>query len=112
MNFGLALYDRVEKVDGRDSCFTVVREECDKTGVPLISDLCEGGGARRHENLADAVVKLGNVFLGYLEESMRCSFLAGVVNQSVTTAPSVTPPTNKPTVRPRRIGGQIETDCC
>ena len=66
MNLGLALDDGVQQIDRRHGRLAVIREERDETGVPLVRNLGERGGTRRHEDLPDAIVELLDVLLGDL----------------------------------------------
>ena len=62
----LAFDDSVKQVDGRYSRFTIVCEQSNQTGIPLVCYLGECGGAGRHQYLSDPVVELLNVVFGDL----------------------------------------------
>jgi len=81
LDLGLALDDGVQQVDSADGRLTVVREKCNKSRVPLVRDLGKGSATRTHQDLANAVVELGNILLSDLQESMRSSLLGLVIHK-------------------------------
>ena len=43
LNLSLTLHDSIEEVDRRNGGFTIIREQSDQAGVPLVGYLGEGG---------------------------------------------------------------------
>lgn len=58
LNLVLGLDECIQKLVGVDDGFAVVCHETNKSGVPLVDNLGERGGARTHEDLTNAVVEL------------------------------------------------------
>ena len=81
LDLSLTLDDGVQQANSRDSSLTVVCEECNQGCIPLVGNLCEGGRTGRHQDLANAVVKLRDILLSHLQEGNRCALLGRVVNQ-------------------------------
>mmetsp|Transcript_8730 Transcript_8730/g.18587 ORF Transcript_8730/g.18587 Transcript_8730/m.18587 type:complete len:747 (-) Transcript_8730:2392-4632(-) len=71
----LTLDQQVQQLLRMHHRLPVVGHEADEGGVPLVGDLGEGGGARGHEHLADAVLKALESLVVHTQEGLSSALL-------------------------------------
>lgn len=58
---------------GADDRLSEVGHEANKSGVPLVGDLGEGGASRRHEHLPDAILERSDRRVVHPQERLRAT---------------------------------------
>ena len=77
-----ALHQQVQQLLGVDRSFSVVTHQANEGSVPLVSNLGEGGTARRHQNLADTILKALHGFVIDSQEGLGSPLFGEVILQT------------------------------
>ena len=71
----LTLDKEVQQFLSVDDSLSEVRHQANQSSVPLVDDLCEGSGARRHQNLTNSVVKPSHRLIINSKETLSSTLL-------------------------------------
>mmetsp|Transcript_35305 Transcript_35305/g.88749 ORF Transcript_35305/g.88749 Transcript_35305/m.88749 type:complete len:781 (-) Transcript_35305:276-2618(-) len=77
----LALHEKVQQLLRVHGGLPEVRHQANERRVPLVDDLGEGGGPRRHEDLAHTVLKLLERLVVHAQKGLRGALLGFLVLQ-------------------------------
>jgi hypothetical protein len=66
-------------------CLSEIRHQANKSCIPFICNLSEGGTATCHENLPDSIFKLFEAFIIYFNECLSSYFFGVFILESPST---------------------------